>query len=75
MVQNGIGKMQQMAQSTVYTYEISNVGYVDIIEVVLFKVTSDTFIKSIYYIHQSGQRFESVRWQQPLYASDGCLTV
>ena len=31
-----------------YTYEMSNVGYVNIINVPLFKVTSDTFIKSIY---------------------------
>ena len=30
--------------STVYTYEMSNVGYVNIIKVDLFKVTSDTFI-------------------------------
>ena len=30
------------------TYEMSNVGYVNIIKVVLFKVTSDTIIKSIY---------------------------
>ena len=44
-------------------YEMSNVGYVNIIKVALFKVTSDTFIKSIYL---SGQRFESVCWQQPL---------
>ena len=29
------------------TYEMSNVGHVDIIKVALFKVTSDTF-KSIY---------------------------
>ena len=29
MVQNGIGKMQQMVSSTVYTYEMSNVGYVN----------------------------------------------
>ena len=33
--QDGIG--------TVYTYEMSNVGYVDIIKVALIKVTSDTF--------------------------------
>ena len=32
----------------IYTYEMSNVGYVDIIKVALFKVTSDTFIESIY---------------------------
>jgi hypothetical protein len=31
MVQNGIGKMQSMVSSTVYTYEMSNVGYVNII--------------------------------------------
>ena len=31
MVQNGIGKMQQIVSSTVYTYEMSNVGYVNII--------------------------------------------
>ena len=30
MVQNGIGKMQWMVSSTVYTYEMSNVGYVNI---------------------------------------------
>jgi hypothetical protein len=33
---------------SIYTYEMSNVGYVNIIKVALFKVTSDTFIKSIY---------------------------
>ena len=46
-----------MVYNTVYKYEMSNVGYVNIIKVSLFKVTGDTFIKSIY---QSGQRFESV---------------
>jgi hypothetical protein len=50
---------------------MSNVGYVNIIKVVLFKVTSDQFMKSIYL---SGQRFEPVCWQQPLYVSGGCLT-
>ena len=39
------------------TYAMSNVGYVDIIKVLLFKVTSDTFIKSMYSIYLSGQRF------------------
>ena len=68
---NGVGKMLQMVQNTVYTYEISNVVYVNIIKVALFKVTSDTFIKSAYL---SGQRFESACWQQPFYVSDGCLT-
>ena len=29
---------------------MSSVGYVDLIKVSLFKVTSDTFIKSIYYV-------------------------
>ena len=29
----------------VYTYDMSNVRYVNIIEVALFKVTSDPFIK------------------------------
>ena len=72
MVQNGIGKMQQVVQSTVYTYDVSNVGYVNIIKVALFIVTSDIFIKSVYL---SGKRFESVCQQQPLYVSDGCLTV
>ena len=66
----GIGKMQQMVQNTVYTYEMSNVGYVNILKVALFKVTSDTFITSVYLI--SGQRFEYVCWQ---HVSDGCLTV
>ena len=46
---------------------MSNVGYVNIIKVALFKVTSDTFIKSVYLI---GQRFESVCCQQPLYVSE-----
>ena len=27
MVQNGIGKMQYMVSSTVYIYDMSNVGY------------------------------------------------
>ena len=31
----------------IHTHEMSNVEYVDIIKVALFKVTSDTFIKSI----------------------------
>jgi hypothetical protein len=48
------------------------IWYVNIIKVPLFKVTSDTVIKSVYL---SGQRFESVCWQQPLYVSNGCLTV
>ena len=30
------------------TYEMSNVGYVNIIKVALFKVTCDTIIKLIY---------------------------
>ena len=31
-----------------FTYEMSNVGYVNIIKTELFKVTSNTFIKPIY---------------------------
>jgi hypothetical protein len=47
---------------------MSNVRYVNIIKVALFKVTSDPFIKV-------ANDFMSVGRQQPLCASDGCLTV
>ena len=48
---------------SIYTYEMSNSRYVNII-----KVTSDPFIKVASY-------FKSVCRQQPLSVSDGCLTV
>ena len=34
-----------MVLSTVYTYEMGNVRYVNVIKVALFKVTSNQFIK------------------------------
>ena len=46
---SGIGKMLLIVKNnTVYTYEMSHLGYVNIIKVALFKVTRETIIKSIY---------------------------
>jgi hypothetical protein len=58
-------------KDTVYTYEMSNARYVNILKVAsvpFIKVTSVPFIKV-------ANDFKSVCRQQPLCASDGYLTV